>query len=441
MRKIVVLSFLVVIAIPAISQNSALRNQVNAAADKIEQKVIAWRRDIHEHPELGNNEVRTAALIAKHLESLGIEVKTGVAHTGVVGVLKGGKPGPVVALRADMDALPVIERTPVAFASKVKVQYNGKESGVMHACGHDTHVAMLMGVAEVLAGMKKDLKGTVKFIFQPAEEGAAHGEEAGAELMVKEGVMQNPAVDVVFGLHINSQTEVGKIKYRSGGIFASVDDMKIIVKGRSAHGAYPWSAIDPIVASAQIVNNLQAIISRNLNITENAGIVTIGAINGGNRGNIIPEQVEMLGTIRALKTEDRNMLIERVRQVVTKTAESAGASAEVIIPYESSFPVTFNDAALTEKMLPSLQQSVGKENVSITVAQTGAEDFSFYQQKVPGLFFILGGMPKGGNPLTAPSHHTPDFFIDESGLKLGVETLSNLTIDYMEMDQKAGKKK
>lgn len=441
MRKIVVLSFLVVIAIPAMSQNSALRNQVNAAADKIEQKVIAWRRDIHEHPELGNNEVRTAALIAKHLESLGIEVKTGVAHTGVVGILKGGKPGPVVALRADMDALPVIERTPVAFASKVKVQYNGKESGVMHACGHDTHVAMLMGVAEILAGMKKDLKGTVKFIFQPAEEGAAHGEEAGAELMVKEGVMQNPAVDVVFGLHINSQTEVGKIKYRSGGIFASVDDMKIIVKGRSAHGAYPWSAIDPIVASAQIVNNLQAIISRNLNITENAGIVTIGAINGGNRGNIIPEQVEMLGTIRALKTEDRNMLIERVRQVVTKTAESAGASAEVIIPYESSFPVTFNDAALTEKMLPSLQQSAGKDNVSITVAQTGAEDFSFYQQKVSGLFFILGGMPKGGNPLTAPSHHTPDFFIDESGLKLGVETLSNLTIDYMEMDQKAGKKK
>ncbi len=441
MKKLLILSFLSSIALTVLSQNIVLKKQVNITADKIEQKVIGWRRDIHEHPELGNNEIRTAALIAKHLESLGIEVKTGVAHTGVVGILKGGKPGPVVALRADMDALPVIERTPVAFASKVKVQYNGKESGVMHACGHDTHVAILMGVAEVLAGMKKDVKGMVKFIFQPAEEGAAYGEQAGAELMVKEGVLQNPAVDVIFGLHINSQTEVGKIKYRSGGIFASVDDMKIIVKGKSAHGAYPWSSIDPIVASAQIINNLQAIISRNLNITENAGIVTIGAINGGNRGNIIPEQVEMLGTIRALKIEDRKMLIERVRQVVTKTAESAGASVEVIIPYESSFPVTFNNSALTEKMLPTLQQSAGKENVSITVAQTGAEDFSFYQEKVPGLFFILGGMPKGGNPLTAPSHHTPDFFIDESGLKLGVETLSNLTLDYMEMDQKVVKKK
>ena len=441
MIKLIAACFFVLFTLPAVCQNKALTSVVNIAADKIEPKVIAWRRDIHEHPELGNNEVRTAALIAKHLESLGIVVKTGVAHTGVVGILQGGKPGPVVALRADMDALPVIERTAIAFASKVKVQYNGKEAGVMHACGHDTHVAILMGVAEVLAGIKKDLKGTVKFIFQPAEEGAAHGEEAGAELMVKEGVMQNPAVDVVFGLHINSQTEVGKIRYKPGGIFASVDDMKIIVKGRSAHGAYPWSAIDPIVASAQIINNLQAIISRNLNITENAGIVTIGAINGGNRGNIIPEQVEMLGTIRALKTADRNMLIERVRQVVTKTAESAGASAEVIIPYESSFPVTFNDPALTEKMLPVLQEAAGKENVVLTVPQTGAEDFSFYQQKVPGLFFILGGMPKGGNPLTAPSHHTPDFFIDESGLKLGVKTLVNLTVNYMEMDEKTGKKK
>jgi amidohydrolase len=436
MRNILVTILLAAVSLSSTAQNAALRKEANNAADKIEQKVIGWRRDIHEHPELGNHEVRTAALIAKHLQSLGIEVKTAVGVTGVVGILKGDKPGPVVALRADMDALPVIERTPVPFASKVKVQYNGKESGVMHACGHDTHVAILMGVAEVLAGMRKDLKGTVKFIFQPAEEGAAQGEEAGAELMIKEGVMDNPKVGVVFGLHINSQTEVGKIKYKPGGILASVDDMKIIVKGRSAHGAYPWSAIDPIVASAQIINNLQAIISRNLNITENAGIVTIGAINGGNRGNIIPEKVEMLGTIRALKQEDRKMLIERVREVVTKTGESAGVTAEAIIPYESSFPVTFNDPALTEKMLPSLQQSAGRENVVLTVAQTGAEDFSFFQEKVPGLFFFLGGMPKGGNPLTAPSHHTPDFFIDESGLKLGVQTLANLTIDYMEMNSK-----
>ncbi|MEO6453764.1 MAG: amidohydrolase [Ginsengibacter sp.] len=438
--KYIVLFILTALSVPAISQNIALRNQANSAADKIEQKMIAWRRDIHEHPELGNQEIRTAALIAKHLQSLGIEVKTGVAHTGVVGILKGGKPGPVVALRADMDALPVIERTPVPFASKVKVQYNGKEAGVMHACGHDTHVAILMSVAEILSGMKKDLKGTVKFIFQPAEEGAPPGEEGGAEMMVKEGVLENPAVDVIFGLHINSQTEVGKITYRPGGFYAGVNDLKIIVKGRSAHGAYPWSSIDPIVTSAQIINNLQTIISRNLDITENAGIVTIGAINGGNRTNIIPEQVEMLGTIRALNMEDEKMLVERVRQVATKTAESAGATVEVMIPYSSHYPVTFNDSSLTAKMLPSLQQTAGKENVLLKPARMGAEDFSFYQQKIPGLFFNLGGMPKGEDPKKAPSHHTPDFFIDESGLKTGVQALANLVIDYMEMDQKAKKK-
>ncbi|MEP7144908.1 MAG: amidohydrolase [Ferruginibacter sp.] len=431
--KVIFLALLVSICIPAISQNTNLRNQVDAAADKIEQKVIAWRRDIHEHPELGNHETRTAALIAKHLELMGIEVKTGVAHTGVVGILKGGKPGPVVALRADMDGLPVIERTPVPFASKVKVQYNGKESGVMHACGHDAHVAMLMGVAEILAGMKKELKGTVKFIFQPAEEGLLYGEEGGAKMMVKEGVLENPAVDVIFGLHIQSQTEVGRLTYRPGGIYASSNDLKIIVKGRSAHGAAPWSSVDPIVASAQIINNLQAIVSRNLNITENAGVVTIGAINGGNRGNIIPEQVEMLGTVRALNNDDEKMLIDRVRLVATKTAESAGATAEVMIPYSYHYPVTFNDSALTEKMLASLQRSAGKENVKLRPPITGAEDFSFYQQKVPGLFFNLGGMPKGGDPKTAPSHHTPDFFIDETGFKLGVETMANLAIDYMEM--------
>ena len=424
----------------ATAQKSSLRNQVNIAADKIEQQLIAWRRDIHEHPELGNQETRTAAIIAKHLQGLGMEVKTGVAHTGVTGILKGGKPGPVVALRADMDGLPVIERTPLPFASKVKVQYNGKESGVMHACGHDTHVAMLMAVAEILTGLKKDLKGTVKFIFQPAEEGAPKGEEGGAEMMVKEGVLSNPTVDVIFGLHINSQTEVGKICYRQGGFYASVNDLKIIVKGRSAHGAYPWSSIDPIVTSAQIINNLQTIVSRNLNVTENAGVVTIGAINGGNRSNIIPEQVEMLGTIRALSDDDEKMLIERVRQVAIKTAESAGATAEVMIPFSYHYPVTFNDSVLTEKMLPSLQQSAGKENVKIKPPTAGGEDFAFYQQKVPGLFIVLGGMPRGGDPKTAPSHHTPDFFIDESGLKLGVAAMANLAIDYMEMQAPASRR-
>ncbi len=438
--RIQLLALLLVFTFTANAQKSTLRNQVNIAAGKIEQQLIAWRRDIHEHPELGNQETRTAAIIAKHLQGLGMEVKTGVAHTGVTGILKGGKPGPVVALRADMDGLPVIERTPLPFASKVKVQYNGKESGVMHACGHDTHVAMLMAVAEILTGLKKDLKGTVKFIFQPAEEGAPKGEEGGAEMMVKEGVLNNPSVDVIFGLHINSQTEVGKISYRPGGFYASVNDLKIIVKGRSAHGAYPWSSIDPIVTSAQIINNLQTIVSRNLNVTQNAGIVTIGAINGGNLSNIIPEQVEMLGTIRALSDDDEKMLIERVKQVATKTAESAGATAEVMIPFSYHYPVTSNDSALTEKMLPSLQQSAGKENVKLKPPTTGGEDFAFYQQKVPGLFIVLGGMPKGGDPKTAASHHTPDFFIDESGLKLGVQAMANLAIDFMEMQAPASRR-
>ena len=435
MKKIFIYGLLA-FSTTAFAQNDALKNKVNQSADKIESKVIAWRRDFHEHPELGNNEFRTSGIIAKHLQSLGIEVKTGVAKTGVVGILKGGKPGPVIALRADMDGLPVIERTPVPFASKVKTQYNGQEVGVMHACGHDTHIAILMGVAEILSSMKNELAGTVKFIFQPAEEGAPLGEEGGAELMVKEGVMENPHVDVVFGLHINSQTEVGKISYRPGGTMAGVNDMRIVIKGRSAHGAYPWSSIDPIVVSAQIINNLQTIVSRNLNVTENAGVVTIGSIHGGNRSNIIPEQVEMMGTIRALSSDDEKMLIERIKQIVTKTAEANGATAEIKIPYTSHYPVTFNDVALTEKMLPSLRNTAGAENVLLKPAVTGAEDFSFFQQKAPGLFFFLGGMPKGGDPKTAPSHHTPDFYIDESGFKLGVKAMTNLVLDYMQMAKK-----
>ncbi len=410
---------------------SAGKTDISKKADALEAKIIAWRRDFHEHPELGNHEVRTAGIIAKHLQSLGFDVKTGIATTGVVGILKGGKPGPVVALRADMDGLPVIERTPVPFASKVTTTYNGQEVGVMHACGHDTHMAILMGVAEVLSTMKKDLSGTVVFIFQPAEEGVPAGEKGGAEEMVKEGVLDNPKVDVIFGLHINSQTEVGTIVYRPGGTMAAVNDMQIVVKGRSAHGAYPWSSVDPIVVSAQIINALQTIVSRNLDVTQNPGVVTIGAIKGGNRSNIIPESVEMLGTIRALSRTDEEMIISRVKEVATKTAEAAGAVAEVKIPFSNHYPVTFNDSSLTEKMLPSLQASAGVAHVLLKPAVTGAEDFSFYQEKVPGLFFFLGGMPKGADKLKAPSHHTPDFFIDESGFTLGVKALCNLTLDYM----------
>jgi amidohydrolase len=427
-------SFLIILffsCFSTFSQTNPLNQKVSTAAEKIEQKVISWRRDFHEHPELGNHEFRTAEIIAKHLKSLGIDVKTGVAKTGVVGVLKGGKPGPVVALRADMDGLPVTERVTVAFASKAKATFNGNEVGVMHACGHDSHTAILMGVAEILASMKSELKGTVKFIFQPAEEGPPFGEEGGAELMVKEGVMENPKVDVVFGLHINSQTEVGKIGYKPGGYYASVSDMQIVVKGKQAHGASPWSSVDPIVTAAQIINNLQTVVSRNLNVTENAGIVTIGSIHAGNRSNIIPEQVEMMGTLRALDTADEQMIIRRVREIATHTAESNNAVAEVKIPFSVHYPITYNNPALTEKMLPSLRNSAGANNVFIKAATTGAEDFSFYGQKAPALYITLGGMPKGGNPKTTPSHHTPDFFIDESGFVLGVKALCNLALDYM----------
>lgn len=404
---------------------------INSAAAKIESKCIQWRRHIHQNPELGNREFKTAKLVADHLRSLGIEVKEKVAHTGVVGVLKGGKPGPVIGLRADMDALPVTERVDLPFASKAKGEYNGQTVGVMHACGHDTHVAMLMSVAEILVANKADLAGTIKFVFQPAEEGSPKGEEGGAELMIKEGVMNDPKVDVMFGLHINAQTEVGKITYRPGGFYAGVSDMKITVKGRQAHGAAPWSSVDPIVASAQIISALQTIISRNVDLTENAGVVTIGAINGGVRSNIIPEQVEMLGTIRSLSKEQEKYQIDRIKTIVTNTAEAMGATATVEAPYSSHYPVTFNHEALTAQMLPSLQKAAGAANVSTIAAKMGAEDFSFFGEKVPALFFNLGGMPKGQDTDKTPSHHTPDFYIDESAMQTGIKAFLYLVTDYM----------
>ncbi len=430
MRKFLIPAALV-LANAATAQTDAQKTAIAQMASKIEPKVIAWRRDFHAHPELGNRETRTAGIIAKHLQDLGMEVKTGVATTGVVGLLKGGKPGPVVALRADMDGLPVTERNSLPFASKETTKYKGQDVGVMHACGHDTHVAILMGVAELLAGLKKDLKGSVKFIFQPAEEGVEKGEVGGAEQMVKEGVLENPKVDVIFGLHINSQTEVGTITYRPGGTLAAVNDLRIVVKGRQAHGASPWSSVDPVVTAAQIINNLQTVVSRNLDITQNPGIVTIGSIHGGVRSNIIPEQVEMIGTVRSLSAADEKMMAERIRTIAINTAEAAGATAEVSIPYESRYPVTYNDPALTAQMLPSLQKAAGADKVKLIPPRTGSEDFSFFQEKVPGLFFFLGGMPKGADPVKAPSHHTPDFMIDESGFTLGVNAMVNLVVDYM----------
>lgn len=433
---LLLITLLHVFSFQLLAQKNNYSELITQKANQIEQKVIAWRHDIHQNPELGNREFRTAELVAKHLQSLGIEVTTKVGVTGVVGILKGDKPGPVIALRADMDALPVEEVNDLPFASKVKINYNGKETSVMHACGHDAHVAILMGVAEVLAGMKKELKGTVKFIFQPAEEGAPKGEEGGADLMVKEGVLDNPKVEAIFGLHINSQLEVGSLSYRPAGFMAGASDFKITVKGKPSHGAYPWLSVDPIFVSAQIITSLQQIVSRNVNLTENAAVVTIGSINGGNRSNIIPNQVEMMGTVRTLSNEDETLIYSRIRQIAEKTAEAAGATAVVEIPYTIRYPVTFNNVTLTKAMLPSLQKAAGVENVLLLPAVTGSEDFSFYAQKVPGLFFRLGGMPKGKDPKTAGPHHTPEFIIDDTGFKTGIIAFCNLVFDYAELTKK-----
>ncbi|MBS9523963.1 amidohydrolase [Litoribacter alkaliphilus] len=411
---------------------SDLKSMVDEKTSSIEDQVIEWRRDFHQHPELGNQETRTAKIVADHLRSLGMEVQEEVAVTGVVGILKGGKPGPTVALRADMDALPVTERTDVPFKSTVRTEYNGQETGVMHACGHDTHVAMLMGVAKVFAEMKDELKGTVKFIFQPAEEGvfSPDVETWGAKQMVEEGVMEG--VDAIFGLHINSQTEVGKIRYRSGPAMAAVDNLKIRVKGRQAHGAAPWASVDPIVTSAQIVTGLQTILSRNVNITESPAVVTIGAIKGGVRQNIIPEEVEMIGTVRTFGDDQQELVHKRIAEIAEKIAESAGAKAEVTI--EKIYPSTVNDPDLTSRMEATLKEVAGEENVIYSDPITGAEDFSYYQREAPGLFFFLGGMPKGADPTEVASHHTPDLYLDEGGFVLGMRTLAYLTLDFMEQN-------
>lgn len=412
-----------------------LNEKANKMAEEMEDQIIEWRRHFHQHPELSNREFETAKKIAEHLQSLGMEVQTGVAKTGVVGILKGGKPGPVVALRADIDALPVTERTPVDFASKVVTEYNGVKTGVMHACGHDTHIAMLMGAAEVLSKMKEELSGTVKFIFQPAEEGAPPGEEGGAELMVKEGVLQNPDVDVAFGLHIAAGTPVGQINYKPGGTMAAADRFVIKVKGKQAHGSTPWASVDPIVTAAQIINGLQTVISRQTELTKEAAVISVGMIKGGVRNNIIPEEVEMIGTIRTLDTDMQKKIHEKIRNVATNIAESMGAEADVDI--QIGYPVTYNDPELTAKMAPTLEKVVGADNAKVVSAITGAEDFSFFQQKVPGLYFFVGGKPASGDPDLPKlgGHHTPDFLIDESSLIIGTKAMLNLTLDYMAMNK------
>ncbi|WP_428662721.1 amidohydrolase [Runella sp.] len=414
--------------IPAVS-NSILTAQVDKIADVITPKVIEWRRDIHQHPELGNREFKTAEKIAAHLRALGIEVQTQVGKTGVVGLLKGASPGPVVALRADMDALPITERGSLSFKSTVTTEYNGKTTGVMHACGHDAHVAMLMGAAEALVAVKSQLKGTIKFIFQPCEEGPPTGEQGGAQLMVKEGVLDNPKVDVVFGQHIASGSQTGVITFRPGGFYAANDIFRITVKGKQSHGASPWAGVDPIVTGAQILLGLQTIVSRNVPITENAAVVTVGAFNAGNRQNIIPEEAVMIGTIRTFDTTMRNTIHHRVREIATHIAASAGAVAEVSISAED--PMVFNNHFLTSQMVPTLQTLVGISNVVLVPAGTGAEDFAYYAQKVPGFFFRLGALPKGKRPGEV-LHHTPDFQLDEASLGTGVKALCHLALDYIE---------
>jgi len=413
---------------------TALKPIINQKSEALKDKVIAWRRDFHEHPELGNQEFRTAGIIAAHLKSLGLEVQEKVAITGVVGILRGGKPGPVVALRADMDALPVTERGNLPFKSKVEVVYNGQKTGVMHACGHDSHVAMLMAVAQILASEKANLAGTVKFIFQPSEEGVYNekGEKiiSGAELMVKEGVLENPKVDAIFGLHIEAQSDLGLIEYKPEATMAGVDQLDIKVIGKQAHGAYPWAGVDPIVISSQIVMGLQTIVSRSVNISENPAIVTVGAIHSGIRQNIIPESAHMIGTIRTFDTAQRDLVHRRINEIATNIALSGGGKAEVTIG--TGYPVTYNQPSLVQNMLPTLEAIQGKQGLSLIHAHMGAEDFSYFQEKVPGFFFFLGARPADKKATEVDAHHTPDFYLDESKFQIGVKALSHLVVDYFD---------
>ncbi len=405
-----------------------IQQLIDERAKAILPKLIEWRRHIHQNPELGNREVKTMEYIAAHLKKLGLDVKTKVAKTGVVAILKGGKPGPVIALRADIDALPIKERVDVPYKSNVIGEYLGEQVPVMHACGHDTHTSILMGTAELLTSMQKYVPGTVKFIFQPAEEGPPGDEEGGAPLMIKEGVMENPKVDAIFGLHISSSLEIGKIRYKSGSFMASSDWFSIKVKGKGAHGSAPWSGIDPIMISTQIINALQTIVSRAEDLTKAPVVITVGKFQGGVRENIIPEEVSFSGTIRTLDANMQKDVWERIRQIATKIAEAHGATAEVKI--DTKTLVTYNTPRLVAQMISSLQAAAGKENVEEGTWTTGAEDFSFYGEKAPAFFFNLGGMPKGKDPKDAPGHHTPDFYIDDSQLNVGVKAFCNMVFEY-----------
>ena len=417
------------LALAASAASGDLRAAIDQGADAVAEQVVAWRRHIHEHPELSNREYQTAELVAGHLQSLGLEVETGIAHTGVVGLLRGAPDGPVVALRADMDALPVVELTGLPYASKVMSTYNSQKVGVMHACGHDTHVAILMGAATVLTSLREQLPGTVKFIFQPAEEGPPKGENGGAKMMVQQGVLKDPDVDAIFGLHISQGGLAGTANYRPKGAMASAQRLEITVKGRQTHGARPWAGVDPIMTGAAIVNALQTIVSRQVDITKAPAVVTLATFHGGVRNNIIPDTARLTGTIRTYDAEMRTAIHQKIRDIAANTAASMGAEVEVFI--DEGVPVTYNDPDLAAAMAPTLERVYGKENVSIADRITGAEDFSVYQEQVPGLFFFIGGRPADIPADKAIPNHSPFFYVDEAAFKPAVRAMANLAIDYL----------
>lgn len=411
--------------------HAQLPKDIAIAIDNIESKCIQWRHHLHQYPELSNREFKTARYVADHLKSLGMEVQENIAHTGVVGILKGKEAGPCIALRADMDALPIPERNKLPYASKEKGEYGGEEVGVMHACGHDTHVAILMSVAEIMAGQKDKIKGTIKFIFQPAEEGPPAGEEGGAPLMIKEGVMDNPKVDAIFGLHISSNTPVGILQYKAGAFMASSDWFSITVNGKGSHGSQPWLGVDPIAISAQIIQGLQHIVSRYSNLAKAPVVITVGKIESGVRSNIIPETATMNGTIRTLDSRMQQQVHAQIKQVAQNIAEAGGATVDVTI--DTKTLVTHNDPALLQKILPALQKTLGTENVQEREWLTGAEDFSYFGTKAPAVFFFLGGMPPAQDPSKAPPHHTPDFVVDDAGMKTGIRALCTIVTDYLKI--------
>lgn len=430
--RVISLVALLLVTLPAQAVLAQTRPEVDAAAKRLQADVIAWRRDFHQHPELSNREQRTAAKVAEHLRSLGLKPRTAIAHHGVVAIIEGGKPGPKIALRADMDALPVTEKADVPFASKVTTEFNGQQTGVMHACGHDAHTAILMGVAEALVAMKADLPGQVMLIFQPAEEGAPPPEEGGAPLMLKEGLFKDFKPEAVFGLHVFSSLPAGSLGYRKGPLMAASDFFSVQVTGRQTHGSRPWGGIDPIVASAAVIDNLQTVVSRRTDIASLPAVLTIGSIHGGIRNNIIPDDVKMLGTLRTFDDGQRKRIVADMRNVIESVAHAHGAKGKLDIGEEAGNPVTYNDPALTTRVLPSLQAVAGTDKVVEMPLITGAEDFSWFAKQVPSVFFFVGATAPGTDPLTAPSNHSPLFKLDESALDLGLRAMLQASLDYLD---------